>query len=189
MLWLAVTLTAIVGILASIRKVQEFACSEGLTSLCANQFTLSVVFWRYDIPGGWEAVITNPTKYPAEIIEATLTWKAPETKAGKQVSGMRFATFVIPSPENWQTPSTCASRDSDIPYVVLKPEAPTHLRLMLYAGPQRTSAQKLMATAIPNFAENGTECELALKIQSGDGHTQRLLYKFLGSRLPMPACH
>ncbi|MGD1095221.1 MAG: hypothetical protein ABSB35_24925 [Bryobacteraceae bacterium] len=180
-LLIGATLAAIVVILTQVSKIQDFLCREGVTRVCAAQFALKIGKWPNDIAGGWQATISNPTNYSAQIVDANLIFQrqiAPPVMIG-----------VTPGPADWQAPSTCAAGEAAIPTVELKPTSTTSLRLMLYAGPQRPTNQRVMAAIDQTIPElQSIPCDLVVSVSGGDGRTYKLHSGFACSRLPGPTC-
>jgi hypothetical protein len=122
LVWLGGILAAIVGILSSLDKIQDYLCRHGLTAACSNRFVLVLSTWPADIAGGWIADISNPTAYQATISDARLVFKRPSPQ-------MPIAMTVIPAPKDWKSAQACNAPEPAIPPVSLGPQTATQLRL------------------------------------------------------------
>lgn len=180
-LGIGATLAAIVVILTQLGKIQDFLCREGVTRVCPAQFALNIGKWPNDIAGGWEATISNPTNYSAQIVDANLVFQ-------RQIA-LPIMIGVTPGPADWQAPSACTTGEAVIPTVELKPASTTSLRLMLYAGSQRLTNQRVMTSIDQTIPERQTiQCDLVVSVSGGDGRTYKLHSGFACSRLPGPTC-
>jgi hypothetical protein len=66
-------LALVVGIMASLDKIQSFMCHHGFEAFCPkDKVVIKIGSWSSDIGGGWKVVITNPTEYSAGIVNANL---------------------------------------------------------------------------------------------------------------------
>jgi hypothetical protein len=182
LLWLGATLVAVVAVLTNLEKIQVMLCKHGIYALCTKErVTLSLGNWPADIPGGWEAVITNPSEFSAQIVDATLQIKS---------KSMPLLMSVKPGPSDWKAPKDCASEESPIPDVELKSKSATRLRLMLYAGEARAGTQYAMFNIDKTIPDRRDDlCELTVNVKVGDGESYPLNETFACSRLPYPVCH
>ena len=166
-----------------IAKAQFDICRTRPQSENANAnegVTLSLSTWLFDIPGGWTAVVTNPTEFTGQIVDANLVF---------QSSVMPLALYVTPGPSDWRAPTACNAQEAPIPDVELKPKAATKLRLMLYAGEGRAGNERAMTNIDHLIPDHMTDqCELTVNVKLGDGKSYPLKSRFDCSRLPYPGC-
>jgi hypothetical protein len=183
LLWLGATLVAVVVVLTNLEKIQGILCRHGVYWLCTkDRVTLSLGTWPSDIPGGRNAVITNPTEFSAQIVDATLLIKSK--------SATPLLISVKPGPSEWQAPGSCTAQEEKIPHPELKPKAATQLRLMLFAGEGRSGNQLAMLDVDKRIPDRMTDqCDLTVNVKVGDGQSYPLTTTFACSRLAYPICH
>jgi hypothetical protein len=175
-------LVLIVGIMASLDKIQSFMCRHNFDWFCPKEkVELEIGSWLHDIGGGWKVVITNPSEYSAEVVNANLKFDDPETP---------LLIPVLAGPEDWTSPPAC---NEDAGYVVhdveLKPKATTPLRMLLYAAEIKRENELAMSNidkTIPN--RNRDKCELQVNVRVGNGDRYQLTSRFDCSQLPGPVC-
>lgn len=183
LLWVGAVLAAIVGILSSIDKIQDFLCRHGVTSLCPARFALVLGTWPADVAGGWMANIANPTAYRASISDARLVFK-------RLAPNMPIALNIMAAPNDWKAPDACDKTEAPIPAVSISPQGTTELRLLLYAGNVRATNQPYMAAIDKLIPERlSLACGVEVDVVDGDGSHFTLRSDFDCSRLPYPKCH
>jgi hypothetical protein len=59
--------------LTNLEKIQTILCRHGIDWICTKEkVTLKIGTWPSDRAGGWNAVITNPTEFTAQIVDANM---------------------------------------------------------------------------------------------------------------------
>ena len=183
LLWIGAVLAAIVVILVSLDRIQDYACRHGISSACPGHFTLVLGIWPPDTAAGWMGSISNPTTYTGSITDARLVFK-------REKPNLPVAFTLSYAPSTWQASAICGQPDPVIPNVQLLPQAATEFRLMLYAGGLRHSNQVNMGGIDKLLPERlSLSCEVQVDIVLGDGQKRNVAYEFACSRLPSPPCH
>jgi hypothetical protein len=183
LVYLGLVLAVIVGILASLDKIQDYLCRHGLGFVCAAQFKLVLGIWAPDAAAGWMADISNPTGLAASISDARLVFKRPSPE-------MPYALTLFYAPSEWKGPDRCDQQSAPIPTVVLQPQGVTKIRLILYGSPAQSGNKAFMQSmdkTIPDRPQ--LSCEVQVDVVAGDGQQHTLSSEFSCSRLSRPPCN